>query len=494
MSLAGAMPARASEIERTTESAVFLLRQSVSVGEDDRHERLLEALRHLRDPALRPFFARIAGADTPALRIHGILGEAELREPEPGLELLTLAEIEHPAVQVRLISAALDRELLSLDAAAELLDWADLDRGVKLLVALQLIEHGRLEDTRMLRDALGAERLARRGLAGLMLHQLGEPVGTEVLQRLNEEAGPQRDPVRLMLIRAALRHELHRAGTWGYAVTTEPEVSPGLRLAALRLALRFGDPRAATLWQERFESTEDVAERSRLALTALELAPWLEPGVFEVMAAVAEEESLSQMARVGLAITEGSPEVADRVVELIEVGHPMANAWALRYARDHARPSDAQLVLLGLVLAYERGPERGRARRLDDAVQAARVLHELDPGGSRSLLRPILVNEATDRMLVRGILLGLVRARAAEPHRVIEDIPTFNDTRSDHLALLLRARHGEALDDGQMRRLGLLVRGGGELQGSLRIQAAWAWLKRAGRAEAALNAALRDVR
>ncbi|MFW6058848.1 MAG: hypothetical protein ACODAQ_01620 [Phycisphaeraceae bacterium] len=472
---------------KTLDSAVYVLRRSVTVQRDGRHNRLLGALRHLRDPALDPLLARLAASEHPILRIHGILGRAELRQPEPRLLPADLGEIDEPSVQVQLIGTALDNDLLHLDDAAQLLAWDDLEIGVKLLIALRLLEADRFDNAALLHAALEAERIGSRALAAMMLHQLGDDAGTEALQTINQSSDPQRDAARRMMARTALRHGMHRLGAWGHAVTTEANIDAELRRLTLRVALRFGDPRAAPLWQQRFESAAAPAERNRLALAALNLAPWLTIDLFDVMAKNADGPLLERIARAGQAITTDSANVADDVVELVRLNHPIANESALRYARDHAAPTDAQLILLGLVLAFEEAEPQRRVQGLHDVVRATQTLFEQAPEPAAKLLRPILASDDSDPTLVRAILLGLVRTQSPNPHTVLQNVPAFDESENQYLALLLRARYDEPLTERQMRTLSLLARGGGGLQDTLRVQAAWHWLTRTDRADEALQ-------
>ena len=55
-------------------AALQVLRDAVTVRLDGGHNRMLQALRHRRDPELRPLFQRLSHANHPALRLHGLLG------------------------------------------------------------------------------------------------------------------------------------------------------------------------------------------------------------------------------------------------------------------------------------------------------------------------------------------------------------------------------------------------------------------------------------
>lgn len=484
--------ARAADTDAVNQSASFVLSQSVSLRRDGRHNRLLMALRHLHDPQLAPLFAALAQADKPALRVHGILGHAETQSP-PRLDLTHLAQVKDLATQAELISAAMDDDLLHDEDAKTVLGWQDIDMGVKLLVATRLIERGQFNDTALLKEALSSPRLARRGLAGLLLVQLGDPAGMQALQELLASNDSQRDVTCGMLLDTAIRHRFERTAGWAYALATETDVDPKLGLMALRNAMRFGEPRASALWKQQFDAAAgNIADRTRLALVAMEMSPWVAPGLFDALAAD-NDPLLQQIARTGRSIASGAADVPDQVMALIQLYHPIANSWALRYARDDADGMTSHLILLGLVLACEQGPDHGKARRLDDAMEAAEVLFEMDPAAAANLLRPILASAQTDPLLTKAILLGLLRIRTPGPEQLLEGVPAFASAEANHLALLLKAKHGVTLSDIETRDLALLVQGGGGLQDTLRIQAAWTWLKRNNQTRSAITRTINNM-
>lgn len=479
-----------SGMDPATRSAVYLLQQSITVRSDGTHHRLLRSLRHLADPTLEPLFAALAAARHPALKIHGILGLAEISETGQ-LDLRRVVEVDDAAVQAELITAAMDSDLLSDDDAERLVDWPGLDEGVRLLAATRLIEAGRSVDLDMLREGLEANRLARRGMAALLLHQADDPAGVRGLQKLNTSQDTDRDRVRAMLLTTAQRHKLHRSGTWAYSVAVDPAVDSRLALLALQTAMRFGDPRAAGHWRHEFESTHDMARRTRLALVALYTAPWLEAETFATLEQ-ADDSVLVQMGRTGRAIAERR-DVAAQVGRLIALQHPVANRWALHHAGANAQPDDARQIYRSVIAAYEHSPEAQRTRRLDEAVRATEALHDLDPAAAATLLRPMIAEANADPLLVRAVLLGLARARRGDQHAVIAGIADWPDQDARWLALLLGARAGEAMDDRQSRDLAMLVQGAGGIQDTLRIQAAWQWLKRNDQTQPALARVLRNM-
>jgi hypothetical protein len=488
MGLAIPGPAAASAAtagDEVAQAAEYLFSRCTTTDRRGTHNLLLKAVRHMDDPATAPLFARLAGSKQPGLKIHGILGLAET-SPDKQVDLSLIAQIDDPAVQSTVITAAMDDDLLGNEQARQLLDWDGLSAEVKVLVAVRLIQDGEFDNTDLLHEALtDSKKLGGGALAALLLVQLQDPAGGEYLRNTVDTSNdPQRDPVRAMLLQTALRHDLTRVAPWASDVAREPGVDPALGLLALRTAMRFGEPGAEALWREMYDNAQDSpANRVRLALTALHLSPWLDPGLFDVLEQ-SQDPMLHAMGLAGKRIASGSSDVADPVAALLEFGHPMINAWALGYAREHASDMDAQIILMGLVLAYEHSPQRGKARRLDEAIQAVQTLYGRDPDATAKLLRPILTDTSTDKLLAQAILLGLVRTRAPDAVAVVDGIEDkLNSTDAKGLALMLRARSDRPLNDQQISDLALLARGGGRLEDSLRIQAAWFYLKRTGQAK-----------
>jgi len=489
----GTAPARAESEDPTYDAAVRLLEASVSVRRDGRHNALLRALRHLQDPTLRPLFAALAEAEHPALKVHGLLGLAEVSEPRR-LDLASVASIEAPAVQAELLGAALDSDLIADADARTLLGWADLDVGVKMLIATRMIEAGTFDPAfePVLQEAAKTDNLARASLASLLLLETGEASALASLHALHASQDPTAPRVKIMLLETAMRHELRSIAPWAYAVATDSDADPSIRTLAMRVAMRFGQRQAVGMWGQRFAEEKDLAERTRLTLIGLHLAPWLDAGLFEPM--IADDEPFIQQAgRTAAAIARDESNLEEQVIALLQTYHPLAAQWALSYAQQIADEEDAQQILLGLILLYEHGPQRGREQRLADAVEATRALHDLTPEAARQFLRPVVVSPNTDNRLVQAILLGLVRADDADAGLVLEGHGDFADPTTNQLALLLRLRSGQALTPTQRRDVSVLVRGGGGLQDQLRIQAGWQTLVRSGQTQRALRDVLTSI-
>src|SRR5690606_11337803 len=94
-------------LDEAGRSAAYVIGEGLKPQRDGGHNRVLKALRHLADPAAQPLMAYLADSPRPAVRIHGIIGLAEL-DPAHRLDLQRVAQVNEPAVQAELITAALD--------------------------------------------------------------------------------------------------------------------------------------------------------------------------------------------------------------------------------------------------------------------------------------------------------------------------------------------------------------------------------------------------
>lgn len=480
-------PAKA-ELDEAGQAGASLLRLAITPRQDGAHEALLAALRRLHDPTLKPFFDALVAAPQASLQLHGLLGLAEL-DPKHQLPISAIGEIDYAPLQAELIAAAMDADLLSIEDAKQLLDWPGLAMPVKLIVATRLMAAGAFDRPQLLAEALRGEKLGQRGLAALMLHQMGDPRGIEGLSVLDQSTEEARDAVRSELLRTAVQHRYQRAADWALGIANEPNVDERLAWSGLAAAMRFGLPSASATWKQMYVSLYDNPAKQRLlALMALRVAPFVKADTFDVLLS-SDDALVADIGRTGKAIAGNSPDLIARAQVLLEHRHAMVNDWALAYADGDARPDVAQQIALIVIRLYEPGAKQDRVDRLDDAAQAARRLMEVDPIAGGEALRPILAAPETDEQLKQAILTALLRVEVEGASKVIDGL-TFDETDTGRLALLLRARDGATLTDKQMAELAWIVRGATKLQGTLRMQATWIYLERTNQIDAALAAAL----
>ena len=479
--------------DETFQSAVFLLRSGVVADRTGRFSRLLNALRHLEDPALVPLYNHLLKSDNRVLRIHGLLGLAECGRPR-GLDLTRLAEIKDAQTQAELISAAIDSDLLDNDAAKQLLTWKTLDIEARMVVVSRLMAQGQFNDAALLRqaadDAMKKKdekdkgNLSLRAVIGLMLLQLDDPMGAKILHEVDQADVSQRDTIRAILLQTAYRFKFNKIAPWAAALATEPGVGEKLGLLALRTAMRFGHPGVDAVWTRQYNSAADAADKIRLALILLNLSPWVDARLFDPVIA-SEDPLLKAIGEAGRAVA-SKQDVVAKLARLVEHHYPIADAWVLGHAANEAAKADAVAVLTALIKAYGSGPERYRSQQLEHVIAATQNLYEVDREAAARALAPILADPNTDANLLQGILVGLIRVKDGDPHTLVKPTEPLSDYKAEGLRLLLLVKSPAKMTPQQLAELSVFIRGGGSFSEALRIQAAWAYLKRTNQTDAAL--------
>ncbi len=457
--------------DETAESAVWLLKKATLVHQNGMHNVLLRALRQMDDPSLKPLFSDLVQKRHPVLKIHGILGLGEMSEDDR-IDLALVAEIKDTATQAQLVSSAMEGELISTDQARQLMSWPGLDPAVKVIVATQLVKDKALTDQAALDEAMASDNLALKSMAALLKLELGQANAIAVLNELSVSEQSNRDTVRLMLLQTAVRYEFASIAPWAMAVALEPDTDHNLSLLALRTAMKFKAPQATQAWAQRFNSTTSPADRIRLAVLALDLAAGLDPANFDTLVAD-QDPVVKQMGVIGKLNATGVDSTGE-ILKLLELNHLLATKWALQHATE--MPIDkAKAILVGLILNAEGGenPDRFRAQRLENTVIATQNLAEKAADGP-VILQNLLTQVPT--LTQEAMLVGLIRAAKGEPAKIIAGMKWNSDT-AEYLALLLKAKHGQPLDEAATAKLAMIVRGGAGLQEPLRVQAAWLYLK-----------------
>lgn len=480
--------------EATTRSALFVLKQATEPHRSGRHNMLMRALRHLEDPRLAPIFEALVRTHHPAMKIHGLLGLAEISENRT-LDLGRLATIENPSIIAQTLGAAMDAEMITAREASQIMAWEDLDPGVRLVVATILVREGRLEDPAELQleavSDTSAENAFRLGLTALLMTELDAPGAEEFLERVSELPRRQRRRAVNMMLRTAVRHRFTRLGPWALALARDPELDFMIVSQALGAAIRLRAPGASETWFERFGAETDPTRRMRLALAGLQAAPWL-PAPLPHDPSEHEGPIIRRMLRT-IAALAGGQDGREPIAALIETGYVPALRWALDYAREEAEAPEAVAILSSLIDRTPQENGRDTQRRLEVIASAVTRLAEAHPEAAAGHLGPLLRDTKTEPRLVRTVLLGLVRSQNRAVASIVPPPERFPSPAHRGLAAFLHARAGAELAEPDRQRLRLIVRGGGGHPETVRLQAAWLYLVRAGEAERALEEVLKTL-
>ena len=122
------------------EACVRHLQRTVVARPDGSHLARLFALRQLHDPSLRPLLHKVAQSGEWQIRVHGILGLAEIEQPSR-IDPWLLSQVEAGARQT-LIANAIDMKLLGREQMRQLVTSTDLDPMSRLLMLGELLLGG----------------------------------------------------------------------------------------------------------------------------------------------------------------------------------------------------------------------------------------------------------------------------------------------------------------------------------------------------------------
>ena len=458
---------------------------------------MLRALRRTTDPELRPLYTWLVGRGQADLQTHGLLGLAE-SDPEQKVDLARVAEIADPRQRVELIGAALDSDLLKPIQMSTLLEWKDLNQGVRQAIAIRLIAQGGAADPALFEPALAGDpatdspsKLMERGIAALALAQLGDARGTATLRTIDAlPATAQTHAIRMQLLSLAARHKLTANAGWAIALARDPAADPRLRESALRTALQLGAEGAQPLWRETYLAQAELAPRLRIALLGLGVATQVQPGMFGGLD-TGGVQVIERLLDAGRSAAGNAPIDLRPLEQLVELGYAPGSRWLVVYAREHAG-AQAPAILERVITGYTRGHPSSQSELTAIAIEAAATLAELDdPAGPETLSR--LIRTADDETLRQILYTGLVRSDAKGLGPMLAALPEPTDEVSRKTFVLLRLRHGLDLSAQQWQLVNTMVALPGQADVGLRAELAWYTVKHAGKAQPVLDQIMRQA-
>ncbi|MHC4420205.1 MAG: hypothetical protein ACYS1E_06375 [Planctomycetota bacterium] len=131
--------------DRAVDASIRQLRRVVVPRRDGLHLLLLTSLRQLRDPTLRSFFYQLSQHGSPLVRIHAILGLAEIEETGQ-IDPWLISRLESPEARYAAISNALVQGLIDTEHIGKLLEWDDLESKARALLLAEQVARGQPPD------------------------------------------------------------------------------------------------------------------------------------------------------------------------------------------------------------------------------------------------------------------------------------------------------------------------------------------------------------
>jgi hypothetical protein len=467
------------EIGEYFEPSVRHLQRAVHPQRDGGHLPRLFALRQMRDPDLRPLFYQLAQRDDWQVQVHAALGLAEI-SPERRIDPWLVTQID-PRAQEALIANAIDMDLIGADEIRELMNWDDLEPLPHLMLAAELMLMGEPVLAESVAKSTRSANHQVAGLASLLLAELGDATAfTAYIARLEGLPKADRDRHTTWLCEAVRQYELRSALPWITEHLRLPSNTRDSRYWCIYTVLVLDAEEGAAIWRRELGDDPAYRDRVRYGMLLLGAAEDVAPDLFDTLRPDEPDQLIERMIATGQALARGG-DPSDELIKLIELEHPKTANWAFRKLKE--LPDDQAATVYTHIIKNADRDGVGRAERAIRAATATARLHELDPAAVLALLAAV----EDDSPIQEVMLLGLLDTREGVELEAIRRIRRIGAGLADSLALLLLARHADALEGDDLRQLGVIAAGGGRVSIGLQAEAAWLYLKHTGAVDQALS-------
>lgn len=494
--------------------AIRQLRKATVYRANGLHHSLLLALRDLRDPTMKPLFQSLVQADHWSIQLDAILGLAELSD-EGRVDPWLLAKLRSDRDRADGVRVALELGLLQRPEIEKILAWDDLASVARVVLLAEYRRLGGTPDHAMLTRLATNPDPPVAGLAACLLAEgppppsSGGAAGSDTApaaapaptsapadpaalaafaKTLDALSAEDRDAAIEEVANAARRYQLTSAIDLLAPRVDGSNDSPGPQESVVGLALALDAKRGLTLWKTGLGKEPSQSKRVRYGLILLLNATRVPADSFDSLlppkgkaasASASSDPLLAAMVAAGKAMASGR-EPAKALTALYDMGHRRCCRWVLT-AADELDTAGARSVYLHVIDRLDVPKER-TADALVDAIEASARLIERDP----EALRERLLGAADDGPKQEAMLLGLANSRSPAAATAAESATRLGAGRADTLALVVLARHRDSLSPDELRQLGLVAGGGGQIDESLRAQAAWLYLRHLGKLEQSL--------
>lgn len=493
VALCAAVADAAPQYERTApyDAAVSHMRKAIEPVGSGQHHALLISLRSLRDPQLRGLFESLTSSSDFTSRVDGILGLAEL-SPEAGVDPVLLSRFGSREDRSAAIRSAIGLKLVSTQAATELLKIDDLTGLDRAALAGELFRLGTPIDPALLKDALNDPSDEVAGLGAMLMLQAGDRgAWSRFVDRLMARDEGVRNAVVGELGKAALAYQLKAAMPALLALVSRDGFRVPTRMVINGAALSLDREAGIAAWREIIASDRSQPTLVRAGLQMLAHEGTVPEPVIVMLRN--DDELVEDIVSAIIACSGTDADAAAVSLDrLVASGNRQAVEWAMRRAST-LPPAAASRVLTSVFRAGTGADATPALRAM--ALDAAGRLAKADPSAVVMLLRENAGSGGVQELL----LLGMVSAVSDQPLNaqdpaLVEQaaaaaavVQGASTRRAESLALLLLARTAQGpLDAETLRALGTVAAGGGDLDPTLQVQAAWLFVRHSGRGEQAL--------
>jgi len=416
------------------------------------------------------------------MQVHAVLGLGEIdtnRRIDPWLVTQVL-----PETQEAVIATGLDLDLMGPPQIKELLAWDKLNPMSRLFLLAELSLLKQPTDAAELQTLIGSDNSHIASLASALAVQQGQASALDQFDARLKAMGPgERLEIQSWLMQVIRKYELAACLPWVRQTIETSDVDAEVAYQGVFAMLTLQDPAALEAWNRHLGEKPSYPDRVRFGMMLLS-AKQAPLSAFDRLAPADDEPVLKQIVASGRIMVSGG-DLAPAIIDMLNLNHPRTTAWAMDFIKT-AAPADAQRV-------YAHVLDQGRDAMDRDARQAEPVAIEIEAASRLFTLQPQevlsrLAAAPDDGLHQQAILLGLFEAKSTDVADAAAALRRIGSGRADCLALLLIAKHATSLPPDDLRQLGLIASGGGQVSDILQTQSAWLYLKLAGKVDEGLAA------
>lgn len=463
------------------EEAAAAIRRATAAGPTGDQHALLVSLRALQDPKMRPLFESLAQSGDWSMRVDGILGLAETSENKD-IEPFLVSRLGSAEDRSAAIRGAISLGLVKPASIQQMLGWSDLTDIDRIVLVAELDFLGEEWDYTPIKAISTRADVTDevRGMASLELLAHDHRAAWDAFAAgFSKLSATRRNTVLQELAKAALTYKMKRAVSPLLELASDTTLTPVTVAVVNGTALALDRDRGLGPWRRFVERERGQTHLVRAALQLLGHAEGLPPGTADVLR---NGEPLVEAIADAITACSGSDPAASAkaLADLVRTHNRQATEWALRIAQQ--LPATNRAVVERAVIEEVQSDSAPATMLRAYLVEAAQLADE-DPSFVEQAIRNS--REPVEQEL---LLLGLNNRSSEKGAALCESVKGSLSRRGEALALLSIARSRTELTPTQLAELGRVASGGGDLDPSLRIQAAWLFLRHSGRLAQAMAA------
>ena len=460
------------------DAAVLTLHRCTAPSNTGEQHALIVSLRALNDQTLRPFFLSLTKSTNWSSRVDGMLGLAELSTGRNiDIKLLNQLSIEDRSTVLR---NAVGFRLIRPETIREILKTKDLPLLDLVVLNAELHRIGEKFPGTGLENAVTDPSDEISGLAAALLLEIGNDSPWKIFAAQLATRSPEIRNVAIQeLARAAQLYCIRASIAPIVEIVQDPSYTVPTRMIVTGAALALDPVIGRTEWRKFTAQERGQSAVVRAGLQLMSQEKIAEVGLGSSLRN--GEPLVEAIADAIEANASGDPNALASALEVVidRANRPSAE-WAVRRAASLPPPLAAQ-VWKHLLVWFLTAPANTTAISgvvLDCASRLALV----DTDTIESLIKVA----ANERQLQEILILALCNAASPQAAAVAERVRGTLSRRGDALAILAIARGKPTLAPDLLQELGIVAAGGGDLDPTLLVQAAWLFARHSGRADQAL--------